>query len=1449
MTEYQKELKLNPNFLQRLNIKNLSIKRLLYNEKNRNIIFECGINGIDCINEMIRIEEEIQKEFGDKLSVKIKNENFLSDLDEEQLKDIVDIAIKKLKNRNAISKMYLSFYKTHIREENIYIELNEERIVKMLISLNVNEKLENILSNFGVSKYKIKFIQGDLSKEFKDIESKIENDILSSEKELEKVRTNKIKEDFASENKNKTKNYYTNSSKRKLKIEEIKEKAISISDFYELENGETCVLEGEIFSIDSKQIKEYNLNTILLTDKKDSVTTKVFLNKDDKIPLKEGEYVKIKGKVSIDQYLDNEKVLMINTVEILNKKSKKKEDKNPKKMVELHTHSKMSEMVGVTSVEDLIKRANEYGHSHIAITDYSVVHSFPNAYKMAKSLPEENKTKIIFGCEMYMVDDEEPIITNPRDKDILEEEFVVFDIETMGLNSHFNEIIEIGAVKIKNGRIVDRFSQLINPGKNVPTHITELTSISTEMLEDKPKIEEVIPQFFEFVGEAVMVAHNAPFDMGFIKRDIKKYMNIDYNPSVIDTLQMARDLYPDLKKFGLGDLNKVLGLSLEKHHRAVDDSQATANMFLIFLEKYRDNGITKLAEINGAFPVNTKKQSIKNIIVLVKNKTGLKNMYKLVSESHLKYYGNKKARIPKSVLRENREGLLIGSSMTAHFMNSGELVDLYLRNDLKKIEKNLEFYDYIELLPKDAYSELIEKENVGSLRDKNDIEDMNKFFYNLAKKMQKIVVASSNVHYLDPEEAIIRSILLYGSGNVYRENQYKVDNGFYFRTTEEMLEEFSYMGEGVAEEIIIENTNKIADMIEEIKPIPDGFYPPKIENAEKIVKEMTYNKAFEIYGDPLPKIVSDRLERELKAIIGNEFSVLYLSAQKLVKKSLDNGYLVGSRGSVGSSLVAYMMGITEVNSLYPHYICENQECKYSEFIEKEGVGIDLPEKICPKCGRKLKRDGYSIPFEVFMGFNGEKVPDIDLNFSGEYQNEIHRYCEELFGKENVFKAGTISTLAEKNAVNYAKKYCEENNVYKSNAEITRLGKMCEGAKKTTGQHPGGMIVLPKGNSIYEFCPVQRPANDENSDSITTHYDYHVMDEQLVKLDILGHDDPTTIKLLQEYTNVDIKDIPLSDPETIKLFSSTSSLNVTKEEINSEVGTFGIPEFGTPFVREMLIETRPTTFAELVRISGLSHGTDVWLNNAKDFVKSGEAKLSEIITVRDDIMNYLIDQGIEKDIAFKIMEFVRKGKPSKDPENWEKYSLLMKEKKVKDWYIESCRRIKYMFPKGHAVAYVMMAVRIAYFKVHYPLAFYAAFLSRKVDDFDVEKVTQQDFIESRLKELNSKVKLEVKEKNELALYEIIIEMKARNIEFLTVDIYSSDGKKFTLEDGKIRIPLMGITGLGGSAIDNIIRERKIGKFISIEDLKRRTKISQTVVEKLKKIGAIKNMSETNQIKLF
>lgn len=1494
MSNHSIKIKPQKNLFEDMGVKNIEVIEIIYYERNKKIIFTCVSSSVKYLSELDLIYENIKRKFGKDLEVDFKLTYEEKNLQKEDIKIIVERAINRLKARNAICKSFLYFYRITLDEKanGSYIailQLNDKMAVDTLKSNNTHFKLEEIIKNYGVLDISVEFGTGDFSKEVSEIielsESELREAAEKAEREgailAENAKVNsgdsskKVSFNFNNGNK------FNGNGGRNKKFSEnpINEPAVSIEAYYSSPDGDTYVVEGDVFFYEEKNIDKIQKKIVTygITDYNNSMVCKCFLPLDTTLDIDGKNYsskhIKISGIKEISKFT-MEPELMFNTINISDKKIDKKTDKSERKMVELHTHTKMSEMVGVSTAKDIIKTARAYGHKAVAITDYSVVHSFPEAYKATNDNPD---FKAILGCEMSLINDKEDIVRNSKDIDFDDETFVVFDLETLGFNAHENEIIEIGAVKLKGTRIIESFSQLVNPRKPIPFKIQKLTGISNAMVSNEPGIEEVIPRFMDFVGNATMVAHNAMFDMGFIKRDVKKYMGIDYSPTVMDTLSMARVLYPELKGYGLKNLNKQLGLSLESHHRAVDDSQATAKMFIIFLGKYREAGVTNLKDFEGCFPKNLRKHESFNCIVLAKNKEGLRNLNKLVSMSHIDFYGNKRAKITKSQLEENRDGLIIGCSLSGHALNHSELLEYYMRYDYEKIAKYIDFYDYIELLPKAAYSEMYEEEGTGEISSFSAIEKMNRYFYNLGKSKDILITGSSNVHYIDENDAIIRSILLNGSGNIHNTKGIETDNKFYFRTTDELLEEFGYLGEEISEEIVVDNTNKIADMIEKISPIPKGFYPPKIDNAENIINDMTYEKAYRIYGNPLPEIVEKRLKRELDAIIGNGFSVLYLSAQKLVKKSLDNGYLVGSRGSVGSSLVAFMMGITEVNALFPHYICDNPQCKHSEFIEKEGVGVDLPDKTCPNCGEMYRKDGFTIPFEVFMGFKGEKVPDIDLNFSGEYQSEIHRYCEVLFGKENVFKAGTISTLAEKNAFGYVKKYFEDiskrkggpenvekelsgfdigykgeipNNDGPNNVEMRRLAQKVEGAKKTTGQHPGGMIVVPSDKSIYDFCPVQKPANDQKNDSITTHFDYHVMDEQLVKLDILGHDDPTTIKLLQEYTGVDIYKVPLGDSETLKLFYSTESLKVTPEEIGSTVGTYGVPEFGTEFVRRMLVETKPKTFAELVRISGLSHGTDVWTNNAQDVVKNGHATLSDIITVRDDIMNYLIDQGLENSVAFDIMEFVRKGKPTKEAEKWGKYSEIMKEKNVQDWYIESCRKIQYMFPKGHAVAYVLMAMRIAYFKVHHPLAFYAAYLSRKADDFNYELMRDVVQAKERLRELKAtKEALDPKKKTEQSLCEIIIEMNARNVHFLPIDIMLSDGYKFKIEDGKIRVPLLGLNGLGGAVIDNIIKEREEDEFLSFEDFRKRTKISSTVLEKLKDLGGISSLNETNQISLF
>ena len=974
-----------------------------------------------------------------------------------------------------------------------------------------------------------------------------------------------------------------------------------------------------------------------------------------------------------------------------------------------------------------------------------------------------------------------------------------------------------------------------------------MTSITDEMVKDAETVEVVLPKFLEFCGDSTVVAHNAKFDVGFVNQKAKG-LGLDYSPSVIDTLHWARILLPDQKRFGLKNVANYFKISWENHHRAVDDAKATAEMFQKFLNMVLGRKILKLSEINTTLQTNIQNADTQNTMILVKNQAGLKTLYELVSKSHIEFFGNRKPRIPKTLLNEMRENLLLASSASIVFQNSGELARLYLRGTEKEdIEEKAKFYDYIEIYPLSNYIDAVE---TGEIDNIEVIKEMNQYFYELGKKLGKIVVATGDCHYLEEREAINRSVLVLGSGMGRR--QFSYDKKLFFKTTDEMLKEFDYLGEDIAYEVVVENTNKINDMIEHVRPIPTGFYPPKIDGAEDQVREMSYKRLEELYGEDIPDHLKERVEKELNSIIGNGFAVLYLIAQKLVNKSVEAGYLVGSRGSVGSSIVAYLMGITEVNGLYPHYRCP--KCKHTEFMMVEGSGVDYPDKDCPKCGTKYIKDGHAIPFEVFMGFNGDKVPDIDLNFSGEYQSKIHKYTEELFGSDNVFRAGTISTLAERNAFGYVKKYFEEvegtPEISKRKAEITRIAKGCEGARKTTGQHPGGMIVVPHDKSIYDFCPVQRPANDMTSTSKTTHFDYHVMDEQLVKLDILGHDDPTTLRILQDLTGVDIYTIPLDDKEVMSLFSGTEALGVTAKDIGSPTGTSGIPEFGTSFVKQMLVDTKPKTFAELVRISGLSHGTDVWLNNAQDYVRSGTATLSEIITVRDDIMNKLIDDGLDKSLAFSIMEFVRKGQPTKNREKWIEYSTKMKEHGVQQWYIDSCEKIKYMFPKGHAVAYVMMAVRIAYFKVHYPIEFYTAFLNRKVSDFKMTMMFKPvDDLKKAKLEMDKKGNLNPKEKQELFLYEILIEMHYRGIELEQIDIYKSEAKSFKIEDGKIRMPLIAMDGLGEAVAINVVEEREKGEFLSLADLMKRTKLNKTVVELLKENKCIPELSATNQQTLF
>ena len=1199
-------------------------------------------------------------------------------------------------------------------------------------------------------------------------------------------------------------------------------------------NSKTVCITGEIFNIEIKELKNGKILLIAdVTDNTSSISCKLFLNdlNQDKVlsKISEGSYVRIKGDVIYDIF-KRELTMTISGIRLEEKKPRV--DTSDKKRVELHAHTQMSSMDALCNTKKLVKQAATWGHKAIAITDHGVVQAFPEAMDAGKA----NGIKILYGVEGYLVEDNAPIIRDANDKD-LSQTFVVFDLETTGFSNKNDKITEIGAVKVKNFEIVDRFNELINPEKDISYKVQELTGITNDLIKDKPTIEEILPRFMEFIGDSVLVAHNAEFDIGFINQKCKE-MNIEFKNKSVDTLMLARILLPHLKRFKLNNLTKELGVPLHNHHRAVDDAAATAQIFIKFLEMLEKKGAKKLSDVNEVLGgIDYTKLKTKHITLIAQNFAGIKSLYKIVSDAHVNHF-YRAPRILKSVLLEHKEGIIVGSACEA-----GEVFQAVKQNkNDDEIKEIIDLYDYIEVMPIDNNRFMIRN---GEVKDEDELRDLNRRMIEVAKKFNKIPVATGDVHFIEKHEAVFRRVLKYAQGfGVDDEETY-----LHFRTTDEMLEEFKYLGEELAYEVVVENSNKVADMVEDFLPIPNETFPPVIEGSDTELREMCYNKANRIYGDPLPDVVKKRLDRELNSIISNGYAVMYIIAQKLVTKSLADGYLVGSRGSVGSSLAATMSDITEVNPLPAHYICENEDCKYSYFyaVGEWGSGVDLPDKDCPKCGRKLKKDGHDIPFEVFLGFEGDKEPDIDLNFSGSYQPVIHKYTEELFGEGHVYRAGTIGTVADKTAYGYAKKYVEENDLDVTGAEVLRLAKGCTGVKRTSGQHPGGVMVIPNYKEVYDITPIQYPANDVNCGVITTHFDYHSISGRILKLDILGHDVPTIIRMIEDITGLDATTIPLDDKETMSIFTSTEALGVTPEEINCPIGSLAIPEFGTSFVRQMLLDTKPTTFAELVRISGLSHGTDVWLNNAQDLVVDKVVEFKDVISTRDDIMNYLLFKGLPPKMAFTIMENVRKGKGLK-PEFIEE----MNKHDVPQWYIDSCQKIKYMFPKAHAVAYVMMSFRLAYYKVHYPAAFYATYFTTKAQDFDADLIVKGlDSIKQKIQEIHELGNdATAKDKTMLTVLEVALEMYARKIKIIPVDIYKSDATKFiVVDDTTILPPMIALQGVGENAAINIQNERENGEFISKEDLRKRTKISKTVVETLSNHGSLNNMSEKNQLSLF
>ncbi|MGI6669631.1 MAG: PolC-type DNA polymerase III [Acetivibrionales bacterium] len=1195
-------------------------------------------------------------------------------------------------------------------------------------------------------------------------------------------------------------------------------------------------IQGEIFNVVFREIRGNRyLCAFDITDYTSSLTVKFFIPAKEYETrcgqIKEGLFFKVKGEVRFDRYAQ-EPVVMAS--DILRSEPWTRTDEAENKRVELHLHTQMSAMDAVTPVEKLVERAGQWGHKAVAITDHGVVQAFPDACSAGKKFG----VKIIYGVECYLMNDEPQVVARGGEKQDdypLDGEFVVFDIETTGLHAIRDKIIEIGAVKVINGEIGDTFSTFVNPGIPIPAHITRLTGINDSMVTDAPSIEQALAGFLEFVGDSPVAAHNASFDTGFIKYGLQA-LGMKFDNIIVDTLELSRKLFPELDRHRLDNVARHLGVKLARHHRAVDDAMATASILVKCFAILREKTVSSLNDIDkvlsGRF-YNQRGESY-HAILLVKNGTGLKNLYRIISESHLKYF-YKRPRVPKALLNEYREGIIVGSAC-----QSGELFRAMIGGmSDEDIEKIATFYDYLEIQPLGNNEFLIEE---GAVRDLEQLKELNMRIVRLGEKLGKPVVATCDVHFMDPHNEAFRRILMFGQGYEDADRQAPL----YFRTTDEMLEEFAYLGEEKAYEVVVKNTNIIADMVEEISPIPPGTYPPKIEGAEQEIETLAYKKAHEVYGNPLPEIVSARLEKELTSIIKNGFAVMYVVAQKLVAKSNESGYIVGSRGSVGSSLVATMSGITEVNPLPPHYICG--KCQYSEFITdgSAGSGFDLPAKDCPKCGAPLKGDGQNIPFETFLGFEGEKAPDIDLNFSGEYQPHAHKYMEVLFGKGNVFRAGTIASIAEKTAYGFVKKYIDEKGIVTTNAEINRLVRGCTGVKRTTGQHPGGIIVIPDGKEVYDFTPIQRPADDTESDIITTHFDFHSLHDTILKLDILGHDDPTMIKMLGDLTGVDISDVPVNDEKVMQLFLSTEPLGVTPEDIGCEVGTIALPEFGTKFVRQMLLDTKPATFSDLLQISGLSHGTDVWLNNAQDLVKNGVCSISEVIGTRDNIMVYLVYKGLEPNVAFKIMEDVRKGRGLK-----QEYEEEMRKHSVPEWYIESCKKIKYMFPKAHAAAYVLNAIRIGWFKVYYPKEFYAAYFTVRADEFDAALMIHGKEKVERLIEQLEKAgnNVSARERNILTILEVVNEMYARGIGFLPVDLYKSDAVKFLIEEDRIRPPLMSLPGLGATAAASIAEARSQGRFVSVDDLKIRARVSKTVIEILQENGCLDGIPESSQVSLF
>ena len=1240
--------------------------------------------------------------------------------------------------------------------------------------------------------------------------------------------------------------------------------------------GEVCI-HGQLIKMEEKVLR--NGKTLFIcniTDFEDTIAFKIFASEDDvpvyKDELKEGSFYRLKGVPLYDTFSKELNIASVRGIKHIPDFRVPRVDTSLEKRVELHMHTVMSEMDSVVDIEKIVKRANDWGHPAIAITDHGVAQAFPIA---AHAKGMKDGFKLIFGCEGYFVDDLKNLVINPKGQD-LNTEYIVFDIETTGLSQKKNKIIEIGAVKVKDGEEIDRFSEFINPEEPIPYSIEQLTSITDEMVMHAPTVDVILPKFLEFCGDDIVVAHNAAFDTGFIKKNARD-LGMKFDNTIMDTMTLSHVLLPELGKFTLDRVCKALNVKNEHHHRAVDDANATAKIFVKLYEMLVERGVKTVEDVNelgSASDDTIKKGRTYHGIILAKNEIGRVNLYRLISEAHVRYF-NRRPRMPMSMINKYREGLILGSACEA-----GELFRAVVDDAPdEEIARLVNFFDYLEIQPIGNNEFMTrKKENPCTIED---LQNYNKRIVELGRLFNKPVVATCDVHFLDPEDSIYRAIIMKSKGFEDAVNQPPL----YFRTTEEMLAEFEYLGSEKAREVVITNTNLIADMVEYMDPVRPDKAPPIIENSDETLTNICYEKAHKIYGPDLPEVVVERLERELHSIISNGFAVMYIIAQKLVWDSNDHGYLVGSRGSVGSSFVATMAGITEVNPLSAHYICP--ECHFVDFDSElvksySGMsGCDMPDRDCPRCGHPLIKEGHDIPFETFLGFKGDKEPDIDLNFSGEYQSCAHAYTEVLFGKGKAFRAGTVTTVADKTAYGYVynyfkdlakdearaeatamgdltqkeiEKYVDEKAIVtKRSCEMERLAIGCTGVKRSTGQHPGGMIVLPRHEEIYSFTPIQKPANDMTTDVVTSHFEYHSIDHNLLKLDILGHDDPTMIRRLEDLTGLDATTIRLDDPDVMALFHGTESLHITPEDINGiPLGSLGVPEFGTDFAMQMLIDANPQNFSDLVRIAGLAHGTDVWLGNAQELIKSGQCTISTAICCRDDIMVYLIHMGLESGTAFQIMENVRKGNVAKGKcAKWEEWKEDMKAHGVPDWYIWSCQKIKYMFPKAHAAAYVMMAWRIAYCKVNYPLAYYAAYFSIRASAFSYEIMCQgQQHLEAVMADYKKRSdSLSQKEQASLKDMKLVQEMYARGFEFLPIDLFKAHSRNFQIMDGKIMPSLNSIDGLGEKAADAIVEAAKKGPFLSKDDFRERSKASKTIVELLDTLGILGDLPESNQISLF